>query len=60
MTPDTVVWIAAMTKAVTGDAAMQMAERGKLGFDSPAKDVIPALGEVGVLDGFDAAGKHVE
>lgn len=60
MTPDTVVWIAAMTKAVTGAAAMQMAERGKLGLDSPAKDVIPALGEVGVLDGFDAAGKHVE
>ena len=57
MTPDTVVWIASMTKAVTGAAAMQMVERGKLGLDSPAKDVIPALGDVGVLEGFDAAGK---
>ena len=57
MTPDTVVWIASMTKAVTGAAAMQLVERGKLSLDAPAKAVIPALGEVGVLDGFDADGK---
>jgi CubicO group peptidase (beta-lactamase class C family) len=57
MTPDTVVWIASMTKAVTGAAAMQLVERGKLSLDTPAKAVIPALGDVGVLDGFDAAGK---
>ena len=57
MTPDTVGWIASMTKAITGAAAMQLVERGKLALDAPAKSVIPALGEVGVLDGFDAAGK---
>src|SRR4029453_7883925 len=57
MTPDTVVWIASMTKAVTGAAAMQLVERGKLSLDGPAKAVIPALGEVGVLDGFAANGK---
>ena len=57
MTPDTVVWIASMTKVVTGAAAMQLVERGKLSLDGPAKEVIPALGEVGVLDGFDANGK---
>jgi len=57
MTPDTVAWIASMTKAITGTAAMQLVERGKLGLDSPAKDVVPQLGEVGVLDGVDAAGK---
>ena len=57
MTPDTVVWIASMTKAVTGAAAMQLVERGELSLDGPAKAVIPALGEVGVLEGFDAAGK---
>ncbi len=57
MTPDTVAWIASMTKAITGTAAMQLVERGKLALDAPAKSVIPALGEVGVLDGFDAAGK---
>ena len=57
MTPDTVVWIASMTKAVTGAAAMQQVERGKLSLDAPAKSVIPYLGEVQVLEGFDAAGK---
>ncbi len=57
MTPDTVVWIASMTKAITGAAAMQLVERGKLKLDAPAKEVAPQLGEVGVLDGFDAAGK---
>src|SRR5215510_2648860 len=57
MTPDTVVWIASMTKAITGAAAMQQVERGKLGLDSPAKAVIPYLGEVQVLEGFDDAGK---
>ena len=57
MTPDTVAWIASMTKAITGAAAMQQVERGKLSLDAPAKTVIPYLGEVGVLDGFDTAGK---
>src|SRR5215471_6511685 len=57
MTPDTVVWIASMTKAVTGAAAMQQIERGKLKLDAPAKDVAPELGKVEVLEGFDAAGK---
>jgi len=57
MTPDTVVWIASMTKAITGAAAMQQVERGKLNLDAPAKSVIPYLGEVQVLEGFDAAGK---
>jgi CubicO group peptidase (beta-lactamase class C family) len=57
MTPDTVVWIASMTKAVTGAVAMQQVERGALKLDAPAKDVIPYLGEVQVLEGFDADGK---
>ena len=57
MTPDTVAWIASMTKAITGAAAMQQVERGKIGLDAPAKEVIPYLGEVEVLEGFDAAGK---
>jgi CubicO group peptidase (beta-lactamase class C family) len=56
MTPDTVVWLASMTKALTAAAAMQQIERGKLSLDDPAKNVVPYLGEVGVLEGFDAAG----
>lgn len=53
MTPDTVVWIASMTKAVTGAAAMQQVERGRLKLDAPASEVVPQLGEVRVLEGFD-------
>ncbi len=57
MTPDTVVWLASMTKAVTGAVAMQQVERGALKLDAPARNVIPYLGEVQVLEGFDTAGK---
>jgi methyl acetate hydrolase len=57
MSPDTVVWIASMTKALTATAAMQQVERGKLQLDRPAREVVPALGEVRVLEGFDAGGK---
>ena len=57
MTPDTVGWIASMTKAVTGAAAMQLVEQGKLELDGPASAVIPYLGEVGVLEGFDDDGQ---
>ncbi len=57
MTPDTVVWIASMTKALTGTAAMQLVEQGKLELDTPVRNVIPALSEVAVLEGFDAAGQ---
>ncbi len=57
MTPDTVGWIASMTKAVTGAAAMQLVEQGKLELDGPASAVIPYLGEVGVLEGFDGDGQ---
>jgi len=57
MTPDTVVWIASMTKALTGTAAMQLVEQGKLALDRPASEVVPALSEVVVLEGFDADGQ---
>ena len=57
MTPDTIVWIASMTKAITGMAAMQMVERGKLELDAPAANVVPQIGKAQVLEGFDAAGK---
>ncbi len=57
MTIDTVFRIASMTKAVTGAAAMQMVEQGKLDLDRPAGDVVPFLASPMVLDGFDAAGE---
>ena len=57
MTTDTVCWIASMTKALTGVAAMQLVERGDLELDAPASEVLSLLGEVGVLEGFDDDGQ---
>jgi methyl acetate hydrolase len=56
MTTDTVCWIASMTKAVTGVCAMQLIEQGKLDLDSPASNLLPAIGDAQVLTGFDASG----
>ena len=57
MSNDTVCWIASMTKAITGTAAMQLVEQGKLSLDGPGADVLPLLGELDVLTGFDDDGK---
>ena len=59
MTPDTVVWIASMTKAITGVAAMQLVEQDRLDLDRPASTIIPYLGEVQVLVGFDPDGQPI-
>ena len=59
MTLDTVCWIASMTKAVTGTAAMQLVERGDLHLDRPASSVLPNLASAGVLEGFDDEGQPV-
>ena len=59
MTPDTVGWIASMTKAVTGAVAMQQVERGNLDLDQPAATWLPELGAVQVLDGFGDDGEPV-
>ena len=56
MTPDTVVWIASMTKAITTVAALQQVEAGKLALDAPIAETVPALAEPKVLEGFDAEG----
>lgn len=56
MTPDTVFWIASMTKAVTTVAAMQQVERGKLNLHEPVYDILPELIGVEVLEGFEANG----
>lgn len=59
MTPDTVLWIASLTKAVTAAAAMQLVEQGRLALDAPIAGVLPELGRVQVLAGFDAAGAPI-
>ncbi len=57
MTTDTVGAIFSMTKAITGAAAMQLVEQGKLDLDAPAGKVCPWLHEVQVLDGFADSGE---
>ena len=58
-TPDTVCAIFSTTKAVTGTTALQLVEEGRLDLDAPAKQYVPALGDVQVLDGFDDRGSPV-
>jgi CubicO group peptidase (beta-lactamase class C family) len=56
MTADSVFWIASMTKAITGTAAMQLVEQGKLSLDEPVGKLLPDLANPQVLEGFDASG----
>jgi CubicO group peptidase (beta-lactamase class C family) len=57
MTPDTVAWIASMTKAVTATAAMQLVEQGRLALDVPVTRWVPDLSRVQVLEGWDDNGE---
>ena len=54
---DTMFWIASMTKAVTGVAAMQLVEQGRLRLDDPIGALLPEIAARPVLDGFDADGR---
>src|SRR5579871_1047652 len=56
MTADYVFGIASMTKAITGAAAMQLVERGKLALDMPAQEVVPEIAKKEVLVSIGADG----
>jgi methyl acetate hydrolase len=53
---DSIFQIASMTKAVTSVAAMQLAEQGRIGLDSPLGEILPDLADLQVIDGFDDDG----
>jgi len=57
MTTDTVFAIFSTTKAITGTAALQLVEDGKLDLDAPARTYIPDIGRLQVIEGFDAKGE---
>ena len=57
MTTDTVFAIFSTTKAITGTAALQLVEDGRLELDAPAKIYAPDIGKLQVLEGFDAQGQ---
>ena len=56
MTTDTVFAIFSTTKAITGTAALQCVEEGKLDLDAPAKAYVPDICKLQVLEGFDENG----
>src|SRR6516225_1942201 len=57
MTTATVFAIFSTTKAITGTAALQLVEEGKLDLDAPAKKYAPDIGKLQVIEGFDANGQ---
>ncbi|MBW3605571.1 MAG: beta-lactamase family protein [Actinobacteria bacterium] len=59
MTTDTVCAVFSTTKAIGGTACLQLVEDGELDLDAPAKEYVPELGELQVLDGFDDNGDPV-
>lgn len=56
---DSIFAIASMTKAITSAAALQLVEQGKLSLKEPASRHLPELGNVQVLDGYNASGKPI-
>lgn len=56
MTEDTVFAIFSTTKAIAGTTALQCVEDGFLDLDAPAKTYAPKIGELQVIEGFDASG----
>ena len=57
MTTDTVFAIFSTTKAITGTAALQLVEEGKLDLDAPAKNYAPDIGKLEVIEGFTESGE---
>ena len=49
VTPDTLFWIASMTKPLTSLAAMQLVERGKLSLHTPIGEILPQLATPNIL-----------
>lgn len=52
MTPDTVLSLFSCTKAITGVAAMQLVEEGRIALDDEAARYVPEIAAIPVLDGF--------
>ena len=59
VSPDSLFWIASMTKAITATACMQLVEQGKLQLEQTMGDLLPELKEPKVLEGFDASGAPI-
>ncbi|MNB79681.1 Esterase EstB [compost metagenome] len=56
MTTDSVFAMFSTTKAITATAVLQLFEEGRLDLDAPARNYVPMIGELKVLEGFDSDG----
>lgn len=56
MTTDSVFAMFSTTKAITATAVLQLVEEGLLDLDAPARDYVPIIDELKVLEGFDSDG----
>lgn len=56
---ETMFGLASMTKALVSAGAMLLVEQGKLSLDGPLADVLPAIADPMVLEGFEAGGRPV-
>lgn len=56
MTPDDAFAIFSTTKAMTGTTVLQCVEEGLLDLDAPARTYVPAIGDLQVIEGFEADG----
>ncbi len=52
MSPDTVCAIFSTTKAIVGTVCLQLMQEGRLDLDAPAREYVPEIGELSVIDGF--------
>jgi methyl acetate hydrolase len=59
MAPDTVLWLASMTKTFTAIACMQLVEQGAIDPDQRASEILPQLAAPKVLEGFDSHGAPI-
>jgi methyl acetate hydrolase len=57
MTTDTVFAIFSTTKAIAGTATLQLVEEGRLDLDAPAKNYVPEISQLQVIESFDASGE---
>ncbi len=54
MAPDSLFWIASMSKAFTGTAVMMLVDEGKIGLDDPVEKYLPEFGRQMLLVEKDA------
>src|SRR5262245_46717506 len=55
MRPDTLFWIASMTKPITATSVMILQDEGKLSVDDPVVKYLPEFGKVALKDGSSPA-----